>query len=352
MGPDTSSAADEDLRRLLRGESSLAACAQAGQAGDGSQLRAEVFAQTAWEVRHAEVVRDAVDALASAPAAPLLLKGTALAYGLYPAPFLRSRGDTDILVPQHRAAAAHQALVERGFAPQDGISGEFVSYQRNYRRSCSDGTTHVIDLHWKINNSQLLSRLFTHEELWAQSQPLPALGAAARAPSYLHSLLIACMHRATHRVAPYYVDHEAHHDPDRLIWLWDVHLLAGVLSPAERQTLPSAADRKGLLCLVQDSLAAAATAFASTAAADLASTLPADSAPSAVARYLDSPWLKQQWMDVLALPDTRSRLRFLRETLFPDAAYLRGKYGDSASAIGWLHARRTIAGLRSRLIGK
>ena len=67
-------------------------------------------------------------------------------------------------------------------------------------------------------------------ELLARALPLPALGPHARGPGDVDALLIACMHRATHRHNPYTVNGEDHHDPDRLIWLTDIDLLARRLS--------------------------------------------------------------------------------------------------------------------------
>jgi hypothetical protein len=49
--------------------------------------------------------------------------------------------------------------------------------------------------------------------------------------------------------------------------------------------------------------------------------------------------------DVRMLPGWRARLMFLKEHLFPDAAYMRRTYANGSSApILWLYGRRIVTG--------
>ena len=50
-------------------------------------------------------------ALDDAGVAPLLLKGAALAYSIYPSPVLRPRADTDLLIPDDDRERLEQALL-------------------------------------------------------------------------------------------------------------------------------------------------------------------------------------------------------------------------------------------------
>ena len=103
---------------------------------------------------------------------PVFFKGTALAYGLYANPVWRDRGDTDMIVPQDASPRRRRADVV-GLSTQHAVSGEFVSYQDSYTKECKDGGRHTIDLHRRINNSELLSRLFSYAELRAEACALP-----------------------------------------------------------------------------------------------------------------------------------------------------------------------------------
>ncbi len=55
-----------------------------------------------------------------------------------------------------------------------------------------------LDVHWRLNNSQVLAKVLAYPELAARSTPLPALGASARALAPVDALLLACIHRAGH----------------------------------------------------------------------------------------------------------------------------------------------------------
>jgi hypothetical protein len=96
-----------------------------------------------------------------------------------------------------------------------------------------------------------LSRLFSYEELRQAALPLPGLSPHTLGAGKVHALLIACMHRAGHKQAPYFVDGVAHYSGDRLIWLYDIHLLAQALSPAQWNEFLRLARQKGLraVCL-------------------------------------------------------------------------------------------------------
>jgi len=76
-------------------------------------------------------------------------------------------------------------------------------------------------------------------EQWARTTP------DALAVSPVHALLLACMHRGTHRHNPYYVSGEPHTGGDRLIWLYDLHLLAESFGEHDWQSFIARADAKG-----------------------------------------------------------------------------------------------------------
>jgi hypothetical protein len=90
-----------------------------------------------------------------------------------------------------------------------------------------------------------LAGLFSYEELRARAQPLPELAPQAFAACPVDALLLACMHRCGHKQAPYYVDGVAHYSGDRLIWLYDIHLLAVKLTSVEWHQFIDRATRKG-----------------------------------------------------------------------------------------------------------
>lgn len=315
------------------------------------ELRTRAVGLAMWELRHQQVLAQTLVALAAEGVEPVLLKGTALAYSLYSNPALRTRGDTDLIIPIEAKDRVHALLVSLGYQRSLGVSGELVSYQASYTRHIDNGGSHTLDLHWKINNSELLSRLFTYEELYRDAMPLPGLSPHALGTSRVHALLLACMHRSTHKQNPYYVNGEPHHDADRLIWLYDVHLLAGQLNAQEWDELASSAAKKGLCAVCLEGMRHAQACFQAVYPESVLASLATPGAEPA-ARYLDGTKLRQQWMDFCALGSGSTRMRFARELFFPPPAFMRSRYADQPSAwLPWLYLRRAAGGVAKGFMG-
>jgi len=308
------------------------------------------IAEAKWELRHQHVLTRVHAALADIGVQPLLFKGTALAYSLYPAPMLRARGDTDMIIPSSERRRVHDVLTTLGFALGTGVSGEFISYQASYSLSTAETGTHRIDLHWKINNSELLSRLFSFDELIEQAVPLSNLCPGALGVSPAYALLLACMHRAAHTHYPYYVDGVAYYGGDRLIWLYDIHLLITSLSPTQWHEVVRLAKDKGLCATCLDGIERSRACFHTRCPDFVLAGLAGSGAKERAAIYLNANKLRQQWMDFRALETMSSQLRFLQELVFPPAAYMRTKYPHAGrGSLPMLYTRRAVGGLVKRL---
>jgi hypothetical protein len=303
-----------------------------------------------FELAHrAEIIR-VLDALASADAAPLLLKGTALAYSHYASAALRPRADTDLLIPRDRRTEAGLVLARLGYAKGAAVDGEFVSHQSAWSRSDALGATHHLDIHWRVNNSQMLARALDYEELAARAAPLPALGRNARALAPVHALLLACMHRAGHANAPYYVDGFAIPGGDRLIWLYDIHLLVTAMSAGELAGFAALADSREVRAICGEAMQRTRECFATPIPAQVDDVLNRPGPVEASARYLSGGRARQMLGDFLALDRWSERRGWVRELAFPSAGYMRSMYSDaSRSWLPVLYARRALTGV-ARLI--
>ena len=296
-----------------------------------------------------EIVR-VLEALESAGAPPLLLKGAALAYSHYPSPPQRPRADTDLLIPHDRRNEVELALARLGYIRCAGVEGELISYQASWSRSDTFGATHHLDIHWRINNSQILARKLTYDELTARAAPLPALGPQARALAPVHALLFACIHRAGHTHAPLYVEGIAQPDGDRLIWIYDIHLLVARASAEDLDEFAALAAAKEIKAICGEALQRTWECFATPIPAQVINALnkPGPIEPSA--RYLSGGRARQMLGDLLALDRWSDRGSWLRELAFPSADYMRSKYSDTGGRwLPVLYARRALSGL-ARLI--
>ena len=313
-------------------------------------LRERALAQTMWELRHQHVLSRIVSALSQCEVRPVIFKGTALAHTLYANPALRARGDTDLIVrPQDRAQVAG-ALTSHGFQRNSGVSGQFISYQATYTLKTPGSGQHDIDLHWRINNSELLSRLFSYEDLCSKSVPLPRLCSDALAASPVHALLLACMHRAVHKQSPYYVSGEAYYSGDRLIWLYDIHLLARSLTRAQWQEVLSEARQKGLSSVCLEGLQRARLHLHTSIPEFVSAALKKADKGERPATYLNGGHLRRAQMDFAAIEGAANKLRFLRELVFPPASYMQTKFHNASTfQMPWLYARRAAGGAMKRL---
>jgi hypothetical protein len=309
-------------------------------------LHRDAIDATAAEMVRQRVVAEMLGALAAVGIEAVLIKGTALAYSLYAVPRLRTRADTDLLVPMHERRRALDVLTKLGFARVLEL-GELTSYQACLTREGVGG--HTIDLHWQISNSELLARLFSYEELRAGAELLPSLAPQALGISPVHALLIAAMHRAVHEQAPYFFDGQAHHSGDRLIWLYDIHLLAMALTPAQWDGFLTLAARKGLRAVCLEGIDHARRCYGTPIPEQVLAAL-ADPGPlEPAAAYLRARHLRRRWLDLLAYDGWLRKFRFARDLAFPPALYMRERFPHARPDwLPWLYLRRALGGLRRR----
>ena len=141
---------------------------------------------TAMELARQHELRQVLQSLADIGVEVLLLKGTALAYSLYPAPALRPRTDTDILIRSSDRDATASVLSNLGYEKPNAVSGELLSYQCSFHKQDRFGVAHILDVHWRVNNTQVFSRALDYEQLALRALPIGRLGDHARGhvPAY------------------------------------------------------------------------------------------------------------------------------------------------------------------------
>ena len=247
----------------------------------------------------------------------LLFKGAPLSYTLYPEPFLRARSDTDILFPdKDTTRKAYRLLIQCGYALPNAIDGELVSQELSCCKRSQSGFIHMLDLHWKINNLSHFAGLFTYAELKEKSQPVP-IEDNPLAPDQVYALILACLHRVSH--IPY-------GEADRLIWLYDIHLLCNQFSDPDWENFLQLATDKKLAAVVQDSLEKSRLFLNTSLPTQFMEKLASGQEYSIVKpRYHQAKWLYDV-SNLQSLPGWKPRLLFLKENLFPPPEYMYAKY--------------------------
>lgn len=264
--------------------------------------------------------RDLLHGLHHAGLSVLVFKGSALAFSHYPRPDLRPRDDTDLLVEQSQLTVLDTTMRNMGYGKSPASGGRLISHQCLYTRIDSRGIHHNFDVHWRISNRHRYARLFTLTELLERSRPIPAHATHVRCPCPVDALLIAALHRASHR------------GTDRLVWLYDIHRLLAAMTDQELGELEERAATKSLTDECRAAMAGARDYFGR-------GTAP----PAALSRGVRTIdiWLA----DLKALPSWRARLALLKEHAFPPADYMRRNGGaDNRLALPIAYLTRGLRG--------
>jgi len=301
-------------------------------------MRPSVMAEAALAILRERELRILLDALREEDVLPLLLKGAHLAYAVYPSPDRRPRLDTDLLIKDVDRDAVRRCLLRLGYSPAAKVTGEVAFAQFQYWRTDRSGATHTVDVHWRVANPKAFADRVTYDELRQTAVAVPRLGANAFAPAAPLALLIACLHRTAH-----------HATAPRLLWLYDMHLLAAQFTQDDWDRLVLVAEARGLSLVVAAGLADAIDRLGTIVPNPVLERLQsgAGATDRDVLAFLNGPQPQIQVAvsDWNRIRGWRSRARFLREHLFPPASYVRQRYKNrSTMLLPLLYAHRIASG--------
>ncbi len=291
-------------------------------------------------LRHKELVR-VLRVLAAANIPVLVLKGAALSYGLYQVPWLRPRGDTDLLLTDVEAVECCKPLLAGlDYVASKVPTGTTISYELVFRHDTESGVVHWIDAHWKASNCAMYANALDFERMLPVAVALPALGPGARGLSDMHALVLACLHRVCN--LPLGVG-------DRLIGLYDIHLLAKRCAPHDFDRLCDIAVEHGLAGACWDGLREAGAVFATPLPHGILDALAQVAKGERFkVRKARKRWY-QEWHNYRALPKEKRRA-WLREKLFPHPAYMRELYKlGPDQGVRWAYVRRLVHGVWTTL---
>lgn len=307
----------------------------------------EALAETARKeaVREAirvEETRQVLAALDAGRVMPLVLKGAALAYSLYPRPHLRTREDTDLLVRQSAVAEVVRILRELGYHRHERLPGQRVLRQDTYLREDETGYTHALDLHWAISNRPALADNLDYAEIRQRAVTIESLSPCAMGLCREDALLHACLHRL------------AHGDDENLIWLYDIHLLVESMTAIEFERFVHTALDKHLGRASRDAVAKAQLRFHTRLPSGELDDhfYPERLAEEArLGRGLTPGHRFRNFIaDIRGLGNVRETLAWVFEHVFPPPAYMRERYGSETSAwLPTLYLRRGLKGMASLL---
>lgn len=266
----------------------------------------------------------------------LWLKGIALGQWLYPSSHLRDVADIDLLLPDHATTLrAAEALAPLGYAlPNPHVAGDLVVHEL---LAFSGRAQLELDLHWDPSNNALFAGRLPWATLLAGAVPVAGLGPAALGLSAGHALLHAAFHLAAGRLV---------WRQDRLRWLYDIHLLALHLDAGGWQSVTDAAVASRLADPLAYALRASQVTFGTPLSAAMLAALEAAARSERVRSSQLHRWSRYQLACWRRWPALRTRVRWLRQLLFPDMAHLRVRYGSEGASPMRITARRLVDGCR------
>lgn len=258
----------------------------------------------------------------------LIFKGSALAYSLYPKPWLRPRTDSDFLIDENDYNTYQEVFEHLGYQKLFAVEGNLISYQNTFSKKLAGDSVINIDLHWRINNRQILANAFTVDELILGGKNLSLSNSQIRIPCNVDSLLISCLHRLGH-----------HHTEERLTWLNDINLLANVLSANEWQSLVEKSFSKQISAITLDALTLCVKLFKTKFPTEIKEKMYNHSQQKELSQIFlqrNLPEWKYFYYDVLALNSWRKRFMLIKENIFPLPSYVRQQMQTKSTTLAYI----------------
>ncbi len=305
------------------------------------RLRKTALRQAAFELVVEMDLRHLLNAFAQIGVAPLLLKGTPLSHALYPEPGLRPRCDTDLLILEGDREKAAALMKKLGYAPLHEAQVNYINTQMSYSKKTAQGLSCCYDLHWQVSNcNRQFSRDFTNGNLYKNAEAIPVLGENARTLSKVDALIFSCFHRAGH----------FSHSGDRLIWLYDIHLLCQALTAQEIAAFCRRVKELQIISLCADAIATAQSWFGTVCPEELKLFLQERTGNEAVAQLLGSGRRdgirKHTLLELKGLSGWQERFSYIVQNAFPPAEFMLWRYQkEKKIVLPWLYARRFTEGL-------
>jgi hypothetical protein len=296
-------------------------------------LREAAIRDAAVEALRLADLREVLAALAARGVVPLIVKGTALAYGIYDAPELRPRADTDLLIDAAQIDLVRAALAPLGFREPLTSGDDLAVRQRSFDRTDRFGVSHSYDVHLDIANPAVVARALTYDDMRRRAMPLPRISPLAFAPSMVDSLLYACIHRVVH-----------HFRSSRMMWLYDIHLLAERLSPDDEKEFWSRAAERRVVIICRQTLDDVREVLGGR---DLAASAPEPEGDEPSRAFLDRHRRRASILgSELAVLTWRERLQRIRQLAFPPPAFVMQSFGTRRrAALPWFYVWRGLRGL-------
>jgi hypothetical protein len=317
----------------------LARAVERGEVRLDRQERGRLARIGAVHILHSTALRRELGAIepvltAACGAAPVCIKGPAVADRFYPNPRLRTFADLDLLVPRATLDDAARALVARGYERVHEFSpgfGQSHGHDLHLRRRIGDRSLDV-ELHWRVGDDPACAALDYHR--FDGGPRMRLNGAEVSVPEPAEQLLCLAVHLLSDR-------------SKRLIWVADLAQAGAQASDSDWSQAFELSRELELGWALHHGLDYAARHLHFERERPLPPGRPPAWGPLRAVEELDLR--ASLHVGRLAVLGWRARLRYLREVLAPTAAGLSGTVGRDGAPTARLvrrHLRAIALGLR------
>ena len=285
-------------------------------------------------VAHDEMTR-VVAAFSNAGVRAAILKGSALAYTHYPAPWCRPRFDLDLLVARAHRDRSREIMCALGYHEGRPMSSRWLMQQDAWKRSVGSDLLDV-DVHFELTNRQFFAARLPVDALLARAIPAPFAGPDAVQLDAVDALIYACVHRVAH-----------HSQEARLIWHADIARQGAALDASAVRTLVARARGAGLASIAAQELRIAGALWnerSGALAPEIVRELSDAGRSEPATRFLAGGRgpAGDVWLDLRSLPRWRDRAGLISELLFPARDYMLRQPGVTTNNLWWRYIRRYV----------
>lgn len=258
----------------------------------------------------------------------IVLKGMALSEEFYHGATLRPSSDIDILVDKTALSAVQAALAQLGYDPIPSLAPELITeLDPHLHLSGGPGDDVQLEVHWTLMSGSADWRAAPVQWFWEQQQawqpPKSYLQSGGMA-DYAKRLndTASLLYQAAHLVLRH------GHDPARLIWIYDLHLLVSQ-GQIDWDLLVQQARVLGWEAALALALDEAQRYFGTHLPETVLPQLrrPLDS--RVYYRGPEATYVPMSSWDMLKSLRVTTQLRMLVRLALPHPAYLRASYGSS-----------------------
>lgn len=294
-------------------------------------------AGAAHDLLRSHYLRQLLNALAAKDIPCITTKGEALAVSVYKQPGTRTRSDSDLFIRMGDIAGVRQTVLDLGYRVASTV---YKSHQFTVVRPGDESYSIRFDIHWRILNSPRFARVLSFEQAFEGSREVPGMS-PMRILNDSDALMLACMHRFG----------SERHDRDRLIWIYDLHMLVTEMDEAELLRFSSNVVERHVQDVCLDGLCKAKECFHTGIPPRVIDMLTTPTPGGWHFESLGKSHLGLLLDDWKALRDRRARMELLKELFVPSSEYLLYKYQkDNRLWLPLLYVRLVLGGLYNRLL--